>query len=414
MRAKCEKYCRHLAGLLNVECAYIEVSEESRLSSLENPNRFCANCIYEKRDELKTHMYGCKEAYRWNGKYIYYCPLGLVFVSASITNEEGHLIGGILQGPMIMGELMDTLHVMEYKSMCDDVSQLPLLTPSQVTDLSEILASITCEISGIYDTKEDTEFFKQEELLNTLYDVKEKYFSSDGGYEYPIELETNLRRHIINSNKEGFQKLLNEMLGHIYFSSVFDLKEIKMRVLELIVIISRAAIQAGADIREMFSYSEKCIEQINEISSMEEFNVWLVGIMNRFINSTFNFAAIKHADIIYKTIEYIRNNYYKKMSLDDIANHVYMSKAYLSSVFKQETGSNISAYINKIRVEKSKFLLLDDKLGLAEVAILCGFENQSYFTKVFKSITGCSPKKYRDSRGSYVENYSTKKYDNNL
>ena len=98
-------------------------------------------------------------------------------------------------------------------------------------------------------------------------------------------------------------------------------------------------------------------------------------------------------------MEYIRQNYYKKISLDSIAEHVNFSKTYLSRIFKEETGENISMYINKVRIEKAKLLMMDKSIGLIDVANLVGFEDQSYFSKVFRSLTGTSPKKYQENRG---------------
>ena len=95
----------------------------------------------------------------------------------------------------------------------------------------------------------------------------------------------------------------------------------------------------------------------------------------------------------------LKRTFLKKISLEDVAKHVYLSRSYLSSIFKEETGQSLFAYINQVRVEKSKLYLLDNNVALVDVAALCGFEDQSYFTKVFIKETGLSPKKYRDSRG---------------
>ena len=75
---------------------------------------------------------------------------------------------------------------------------------------------------------------------------------------------------------------------------------------------------------------------------------------------------------------------------------MHFSKTYLSRIFKEKTGENISSYINKVRVDRAK--LSDQELSLVDVAALTGFENQSYFTKVFKSTTGQTPKKYKENR----------------
>ncbi|MDD7652976.1 MAG: helix-turn-helix transcriptional regulator [Candidatus Faecousia sp.] len=66
-------------------------------------------------------------------------------------------------------------------------------------------------------------------------------------------------------------------------------------------------------------------------------------------------------------------------------------------MFRKETGQTISAYVSHIRIEKSKALLRQPGVPIAEIAGLCGFEDQSYFTRVFKKQTGISPKQYRNN-----------------
>ena len=102
-------------------------------------------------------------------------------------------------------------------------------------------------------------------------------------------------------------------------------------------------------------------------------------------------------------MDYVRVHYDEKISLDDIAQHVYLSRTYLSSIFKEETGQSLFSYINSVRVDKSKRFLLDNSIRLVDIAGLCGFEDQSYYTKVFKRMTGVSPKKFRDSHGKTDE-----------
>ena len=219
------------------------------------------------------------------------------------------------------------------------------------------------------------------------------------GAAYPIEYEKRLQTFIRSRDKTSAREMLNELLGHIYCASDFDLTMIKARVLELVVLLSRATIDAGADIQEIFLSNTNYFHEIEQFDSLEELSVWLTGIMHRFINYSFDFTQVKHSDVVYKVMEYVKKNFSKKISLEDVARHVYLSRSYLSSIFKEETGQSLFSYINQVRVEKSKLYLLDNNVSLVDVAALCGFEDQSYFTKVFKKETGLSPKKYRDSRG---------------
>ena len=76
---------------------------------------------------------------------------------------------------------------------------------------------------------------------------------------------------------------------------------------------------------------------------------------------------------------------------------VYLSPAYFSRIFKKETGATFNSFLNEVRIEKSKALLRNNDLKMVDIALMVGFESQSYFTKVFKKITGISPLQYRYS-----------------
>ncbi len=361
---------------------------------------FCSKCESFNSTRLNTHCYGCSEAHRWNGKYIYYCPLGLVFTAASVTDEAGALVGGLVAGPVIMGSLQDTLMELPCDEMAAELPKLPVLEPAKVTGLSEVLAAVAAALSGAPYQIGGAFFWEQDKFLSSIYDVRNQYATGDRQPVYPIESEKKLQALIRSHDKDGSRKLLNELLGEIFFVSQFDLEAIKVRVLELVVLISRATIDAGADVNEIFGFSGDYIRKIEHFTSIEELSVWVTGIMHRFIDYTFDFSRIKHIDAVYKAMEYVRANYDKKMTLDEIARSAYLSRAYLSSIFKEETGESLSAYINRVRIEKSKVLLMDKDVSLIDIANLCGFEDQSYFTRVFKKTVGVSPKKYRDSRGA--------------
>jgi YesN/AraC family two-component response regulator len=89
-----------------------------------------------------------------------------------------------------------------------------------------------------------------------------------------------------------------------------------------------------------------------------------------------------------------------KISLNDISNYTNISVSHLSKIFKEEMKCSLSAYINQIRVENAKLFLLGEGIPLTEVAYLSGFEDQSYFSKVFKKVTGVTPGKFRARRGN--------------
>ena len=397
---ECEKYRQHFMDLLEIGCKIIDIPENSpaHLSPKDDLKDFCAHCTYGKNKGLTTHLYGCHEAHRWNGKYIYYCPLGLTFVAASVSDGSGSINGGLVVGPIIMGDLQDVLYDMPAPEMAWAVSQLNVSSTQKVRHISEILAAVAVSISCTDRDDREINLQSQEKLLNEINLAKDSYADGDTkSAELLLEFENELHNAMLRGEKASALQMINEMLAHILVYSNFDIKAIKARLLELLVILSRATIEAGADPAETFTLSENFISQIEQYSDVDQLALWISGIVRRFTVQAFDLAQIKHSDVVFKTTNYIRSNFSEKLSLDSLAKEVFLSRSYLSSIFKKETGMSLTAYITKVRVEKSKKLLLQNNASLAHIASQCGFKDQSYFTKVFKKETGVSPKRFRNN-----------------
>ncbi|MCL2244055.1 MAG: response regulator [Treponema sp.] len=96
---------------------------------------------------------------------------------------------------------------------------------------------------------------------------------------------------------------------------------------------------------------------------------------------------------IKKIIQYIQENYCDDISLEEIAARFYVSKEYLSKIFKQENGINFSEYVTALRMKKAKELLLVNKIPIKEIPCLTGYAYPAHFYKVFKKF-------YRKTPGS--------------
>ena len=97
-------------------------------------------------------------------------------------------------------------------------------------------------------------------------------------------------------------------------------------------------------------------------------------------------------------IQYIKEHIAAKLTVDDIAANVGLSKYYFLREFKRLTGFTPVTYINVLRCEYAKELLRSGKHKVREVAVLCGFENDSYFANVFKKHTGMLPSQFLNDR----------------
>ena len=216
--------------------------------------------------------------------------------------------------------------------------------------------------------------------------------------KYPMRLEKLLVQAISDRDETLAKELINVLLVNIYYYSKEDLEIMKTRTLELVVLLSRSAIDGGADGDEVLKLNNAYFKSIQAINTLDDLNIWLITVLDNFLGYMLNFSGLKHTYTIEETKSYIRENFAQKLTVDDIAGHVYLSKSYLSRIFKEETGDSLTAYINKVRIEKSMALLADKSLSLVDISDMAGFEEQSYFTKVFKSIVGMSPGRYREQK----------------
>lgn len=99
--------------------------------------------------------------------------------------------------------------------------------------------------------------------------------------------------------------------------------------------------------------------------------------------------------IMKRVLGYVSENYDKPLKLEDVAEQVYISPAYLGIIFKKETGKNFTTYLTDLRMKKAKELLLDVRININEVTYKVGYNNVRYFSRIFKENVGISPKEYR-------------------
>lgn len=107
-------------------------------------------------------------------------------------------------------------------------------------------------------------------------------------------------------------------------------------------------------------------------------------------------ARMKNNNLQKEIQEYLRENSARKITLREVARHFYISTSHLSHSFKEETGLSPIRYVHMCRIEKAKALLRDTELTVGEVAETVGFNDRTFFSRLFKRMTGLSPYQYRE------------------
>ncbi|WP_043929918.1 AraC family transcriptional regulator [Bacillus sp. EB01] len=174
-------------------------------------------------------------------------------------------------------------------------------------------------------------------------------------------------------------------------------------------LFTRSIIKAGVLPEDAFDLSDVYIRQIERLSSPAEIKALEYEMISSFIDTLKSANRPIYNNVINKAINYINQGIFHDLSLEIIADHVGVTPSYLSKVFKESVGVTISEFINRRRVEESKYFLLHSKLSLSDIAHLFQYCNQSYYTLLFKKYIGVTPKHFRNIQTPDVMiNYSAK------
>jgi len=124
----------------------------------------------------------------------------------------------------------------------------------------------------------------------------------------------------------------------------------------------------------------------------------LIEFVHYCIDKIQNVKESRHKKIIKDAITYIERNYANQIFLSDIAEVCGVSPNYFCKIFKEETGKSFVDFLNELRINKAKELLLSTNLKSYEVAEKVGFNDYKYFSMIFKKYTGTSPSKFKEER----------------
>ena len=215
--------------------------------------------------------------------------------------------------------------------------------------------------------------------------------------EYPdLYEEQNQLVHLIRAgNVQETEQALQNLFASFRSDQRYTIEYIQRIGIELIYVVSRALYEIGEDIGAIAGKRPAILDTLYKTEHLFE----LQQQLNDFMLSIANDFAKKYAQKNGKTIRDIKNiietQYMEELSVNKIAEAVYLSPNYMSLVFKRETGETISDYLTRKRMDVAKELLQKTDSKILDIANMVGFQDASYFSKVFKKHTGVHPQKYR-------------------
>jgi AraC-like DNA-binding protein len=231
---------------------------------------------------------------------------------------------------------------------------------------------------------------------------RERWFLS-GESGYPLDKERALLASLRRGDHEEARQILKKLLDILLTMSNGSFEIFQLRAIELAVLLSRAAAnEEDTEDANLLETNNRYLKKIEEAHNPAVIYEILNIIINRISGKIFFFQGIRHSSALRKAERFIWENYTRKISLEEIASASGLSAPYFSTIFKDEMGENLSNYLNRLRVEKAAGLLAETDLPISGIAAACGFEDQSWFSKIFKNHTGLSPGKYREQGGGFA------------
>ncbi len=160
-------------------------------------------------------------------------------------------------------------------------------------------------------------------------------------------------------------------------------------------LLRKAAEKGGVHPLYLDSTSSEFAQKIDQLPSLDAVGAFITEMFQTYCRLVRKHAIKNYSPPVQKALVYVDAHLSDNLTLRTLADTLNISSSYLSTLFKKETGQTLTAYINAQRIKQAKHLLETTKLQIQTVAQHCGIMDVQYFSKLFKSITGTSPKQYR-------------------
>lgn len=207
---------------------------------------------------------------------------------------------------------------------------------------------------------------------------------------YPKDLENRAKQALINRQAVNFRECVAEFCKRLQkkLHRPKDIKEAGIRFCTAILSVA-----------QKYGYQVELLNQ-SIMQSIIKATTWheISDGMNEFFE---NILACRQETLktqnllIQRAMEVIREEYQNGLTLEELADKLYVSDEYLSAQFKKETGKTFTETIRKIRLEKVKDLLIHSNLKLNQIAYMVGISDPKYMSKIFREEYGVLPAEYR-------------------
>lgn len=375
--------------------------------------------VYNKEGSTcrKHLMSAIRTAASLGEPYFFVCASGFVNIAVPLI-QNGKSYGCFVAGPIIMEKFSHrTIAKLLAMNMTDET---PISETDRNADFLSRVVSILREMY-IYSSKQVAHLAtllnnsvvanlvdkSDYDKVNAIYREQVRIGDDIRGLKrsgketgYPLSQEQQLIAKVREGKPQEAKEAMTAYLNGILLYEAGNLDFIKVHLIELCALISREGQEKNAGSEESIRDSFTYIESLKQIDSIQDLKEWSDNLVEHFTSRTGLLNYSGNSQLVLQVLRLIAGDEKHQLTLAKAAERLHVNASYLSGHFKKETGMGFAEFINHQKIEKSKELLEKTNLRLLEIADQCGFEDQSYFTKVFSKRVGMSPREYRNVTGS--------------
>ena len=231
---------------------------------------------------------------------------------------------------------------------------------------------------------------------------------------YPRQLENHILEYVRLGHRSGARRILERLLPFIidagegqsgggtspvHTMAVGELQPVsRLHLLELAVLVSRAALEGGGDESRLEQLSLAFMGQARGRVPLAR----IVTLIRELVDEATAAAQLgrktHQESLVEKALAFIGEGFQEDINLEDAAASVHVSPGYLSHLLKEATNATFTEHLTGLRIAAAKELLMKTDMMVSQVAAEVGYHDANYFSRVFKKETGCSPSAFRDGK----------------
>ena len=334
--------------------------------------------------------------------YSYVNPIGLHYLGFSFTKDENYsiIIGPYLTATPNYHYLTRNFQLNYHegetlKAYCENLQVLPI-------DKGEAFVNILHQFDHMLESKPERSVITN--VNNEESSLRETHYQAETDVERDIiELRYKVEHKIMNAVKTGNKQeakdtfIANSAL--FTFSERFPNQPI-IRLKNIATVVNALLRTAAKDgnvpsflihrISEKYAYKILYTNRINELQKM------FTDMIERYSDLVLHHSLEECSTSTKLVLEYLVRNYDKSINKDYLSQITFTHPSHLSRKFKKETGKTVIGYQQMLRMNRAQYLLESENLPIEEISWFVGYEDSSYFSRVFKKEMGYTPTEYRE------------------